>query len=128
MSSATPGDRILVQVQTAWLPDHSAPEDGRYAFSYTITIENAGDSAAQLISRHWIITDANGVEQEVRGDGVIGEQPRLAPGESFRYTSGAVIRTPVGSMRGAYEMAKDDGSRFEAPIPPFTLARPGTLN
>lgn len=128
MTSATSEDRIIVQVQTAWLPDHSAPEEGRYAFSYTITIENAGGSAAQLMSRHWIITDANGVEQEVRGDGVIGEQPRLAPGESFRYTSGAVIRTPVGSMRGTYQMEKDDGSRFEAEIPPFTLARPGTLN
>jgi ApaG protein len=128
VTDTTSGDRIVVQVQTAWLPDHSAPDEGRYAFSYTITIENAGDSAAQLISRHWIITDADGVEQEVRGDGVIGEQPRLAPGERFRYTSGAVIRTPVGSMRGAYEMEKDDGSRFKAQIPPFTLARPGTLN
>ncbi len=127
-TDASTGDRILIQVQTAWLPDHSAPDEARFAFAYTITIENAGDTAAQLISRHWIISDANGVEQEVQGDGVIGEQPRLAPGESFRYTSGAVIRTPVGSMRGSYRMEKDDGSRFEAPIPPFTLARPGTLN
>lgn len=97
-------------------------------FSYTITIRNAGSLPAKLISRHWIIADANGQEREVRGDGVVGEQPHLDPGEDFSYTSGAVLETPVGSMRGSYQMLAADGMTFDAPIPVFTLALPRTLH
>ena len=97
-------------------------------FAYTITIANMGDVAAKLLSRHWVITDANGKVQEVSGDGVVGEQPHLGPGESFRYSSGAVLETPVGAMQGSYRMEADNGTNFDAPIPPFTLAVPGVLH
>jgi ApaG protein len=97
-------------------------------FAYTITISNEGDIPAQLISRHWVITDANGKVQEVSGDGVVGEQPHLEPGEVFRYSSGAVLETPVGAMQGLYRMKTDNGISFDAPIAPFTLAVPGVLN
>ena len=117
-----------VAVVTTYLPGHSKPELGQYAFAYTITITNNGDVAAQLISRHWIITDANGKVQEVNGDGVVGEQPYLNPGEEFRYSSGAVLETPVGAMQGIYRMEADGGIAFDAPIAPFTLAVPGLLN
>ena len=119
---------IRIEVETAYLDQQSDPEQGRYAFAYSITITNEGALAAQLLSRHWIITDANGGVQEVRGEGVVGEQPLIGPGEGFRYSSGAVIPTPVGSMRGAYQMVDESGRRFEAPIAAFTLARPGALH
>jgi ApaG protein len=96
-------------------------------FSYTITIRNEGNASARLLTRHWIITDANGKVQEVRGDGVVGEQPYLKPGQGFRYSSGAVLETPVGAMQGSYEMITDEGMRFDAPIAAFRLAMPGIL-
>jgi ApaG protein len=119
---------IRIKVQTTYMPEQSDPEAERYVFAYTVTIRNEGTSAAQLLNRHWIITDANGHESEVRGPGVVGEQPHLKPGEGFRYSSGAVLETPVGSMRGSYQMADETGHRFDAPIAPFTLAVPGSLN
>jgi len=120
--------RIEVRAEPAYLEDQSAPNENRYVFAYTITIRNTGTVAARLISRHWFIVDANGNEREVRGDGVVGEQPHLRPGENFRYTSGAMLETPVGSMRGSYQMLADDGVRFDVPIPVFTLAIPRTLH
>jgi ApaG protein len=119
--------RIGIEVATVYLADQSEPRERRFVFAYTITIRNEGPVPAQLMTRHWIITDADGRVQEVRGDGVVGEQPRLAPGQGFRYSSGAVIETPVGSMHGSYQMQTDDGERFDAPIPPFRLAQPGVL-
>ena len=120
--------RIRVDVETAYLEDQSEPRDRRFVFAYTITIRNEGDVAARLLTRHWIITDADGRVQEVRGDGVVGEQPYLKPGQGFRYSSGAVIETPVGSMHGSYQMVADDGAHFDAPIPAFRLAIPGLLH
>ncbi len=119
---------IDVAVQTHYLEDQSAPDDDRFVFAYTIRIENSGRVAARLISRHWIITDANGKIEEVRGDGVIGEQPLLHPGQHFDYTSGAVLETSVGTMRGSYQMVADDGHRFDAPIAQFTLSIPRTVH
>ncbi len=119
---------ISISSQTQYLPEQSDESAGRYVFSYTITIRNAGLLPAQLISRHWIITDAQGLVQEVRGLGVVGAQPLLQPGESFEYTSGASIATPVGTMKGAYQMLAEDGTRFEAPIPEFTLSVPRVLH
>ena len=118
---------INIDVSTRFLDDQSEPDAGRYAFAYTIRIPNVGDRPAQLRRRPWVITDSNGKVQEVRGDGVVGEQPHLPPGESFEYTSGAIIETPVGTMQGAYEMQDDEGEPFDAPIAPFTLAIPGIL-
>jgi ApaG protein len=120
--------RIRVDVETAYVEEQSDPQDGRFVFSYTITIRNEGPTPARLLTRHWIITDANGKVQEVRGDGVVGEQPYLKPGQGFRYSSGAVIETPVGSMQGSYQMVADDGEQFDAPIAPFRLAIPGVLH
>jgi len=97
-------------------------------FAYTITIRNEGEVAAKLLTRHWIITDADARVSEVRGDGVVGEQPYLKPGQGFRYSSGAVLETPVGTMQGSYQMIADDGARFDAPIPAFRLAMPGMLH
>lgn len=119
---------IRIQVATSYIDDQSEPDSDRYVFAYTITISNSGSVAAQLISRHWIITDANGKVQEVNGDGVVGEQPYLSPGEEFRYSSGAVLETPVGAMQGIYRMEADGGIAFDATIAPFTLAVPGLLN
>jgi len=119
---------IRVQVVTNYIDDQSRPESGRYVFAYTITITNNGDVPVRLISRHWVITDANGKVQEVSGDGVVGEQPHLNPGEVFRYSSGAVLETPVGAMQGLYRMEADNGVKFDAPIAPFTLAVPGVLH
>jgi ApaG protein len=113
---------IAISVETRYLPEQSSPEQTHFAFAYQVTIENKGQRTAQLLNRHWIITDAEGRVQEVRGPGVIGEQPVLHPGERFQYTSGAVLPTPVGSMHGSYEMLADDGRSFEVPIPPFRLA------
>jgi ApaG protein len=120
--------RITVDVDTAYVEEQSDPRDKRYVFAYTITIRNEGGVPAKLLTRHWIITDANGKVQEVRGDGVVGEQPHLQPGQGFRYSSGAVLETPVGTMHGSYQMIADDGERFDAPIAPFRLAIPGLLN
>lgn len=119
---------ISVGTTTKYLSDQSDESAGRYVFSYTITIRNAGNASAQLISRHWIITDARGQVQEVRGLGVVGAQPMLKPGESFEYTSGTSIATPVGTMRGTYQMVGEDGSRFDAAIPEFTLSVPRVLH
>jgi len=119
---------IAVTAQTQYLPEQSDEGGQRYVFAYTITIRNAGRVAAQLISRHWIITDAQGLVQEVRGLGVVGAQPLIEPGESFEYTSGASIGTPVGTMRGSYQMLATDGTRFEAAIPEFTLSIPRVLH
>ena len=119
---------IDVAVQTHYLEDQSAPDDHRFVFAYSIRIANAGRIAARLISRHWIITDANGKVEEVRGDGVVGEQPLLRPGDHFDYTSGAVLQTPVGTMRGSYLMVADDGHRFQAQIAQFTLSIPRTVH
>ena len=119
---------IRIQVATTYVDDESEPDADRYVFAYTITISNSGQVPAQLISRHWIITDANGKVQEVNGDGVVGEQPKLKPGEEFRYSSGAVLETPVGAMQGLYRMEADGGISFDALIEPFTLAVPGLLH
>lgn len=119
---------IDIAVATRFLDEQSQPAEGRYVFAYTITIRNRGKVPARLLGRHWIITDANGKVQEVRGEGVVGEQPWLRPGDDFQYTSGAVLETAVGTMRGSYDMLADDGTRFEAPIPPFTLSVPRTLH
>jgi ApaG protein len=123
-----PSYTIDVQVETRFVPDQSKPHDNRYVFAYTVTLHNAGDMPARLLARHWVITDANGKVEEVRGEGVVGEQPWLRPGEHFEYTSGAVLDTAVGTMRGSYQMLADDGTRFDAPIPPFTLSIPRTLH
>lgn len=117
-----------VSVQTTYLPDQSSPEDTKFTFAYTVTIINVGNIAAQLISRHWIITDANNQVQEVKGLGVVGAQPLLAPGQQFEYTSGTQLATPVGAMRGSYKIVAEDGTFFDALIAPFTLAVPQVLN
>jgi ApaG protein len=113
---------IRIQVTTDFLEQESDPEAERFVFSYTITISNTGKVPARLLNRHWIITDANGKVEEVRGKGVVGKQPHLQPGEQFRYTSGTLLATPVGSMHGSYDMLADDGTRFDAAIAPFSLA------
>ena len=119
---------ISVAARSVYLPEQSDAQAGRYVFAYTITITNTGTVPAQLVSRHWIITDANNHVQEVRGPGVVGEQPLLKPSESFQYTSGAAIATPVGTMRGSYQMVGEDGVQFDAPIPEFTLSMPRVLH
>ena len=117
-----------VEVETRYIPDQSAPQQNRYVFSYTVTIRNHGSLPAKLMSRHWVITDANGKVEEVRGEGVVGEQPYLKPGDGFRYSSGTVIATPVGSMQGSYHLIADDGSEFDTPIPAFSLSMPNALH
>ena len=119
---------IGIEVITDYVSEQSEPSADRYVFAYTITITNNGNVPARLISRHWIITDANGKVQEVSGDGVVGEQPHLEPGQEFRYSSGAVLETPVGAMQGLYRMEAENGVNFDAPIAPFTLAVPGVLH
>lgn len=119
---------IDVEVETQYLPSESAPDDGRYVFAYTVTLHNIGTVPARLLSRHWLITDEDGAVKEVRGAGVVGEQPYLRPGEAFRYTSGTQLGSAVGSMRGSYEMVADDGTHFNAEIDPFFLAAPRTLH
>lgn len=121
-------NHIDVQVETNYMESQSQPEEQRFVFSYTVTIRNEGRVPARLMNRHWIITDANGKVQEVRGEGVVGEQPHLKPGETFRYTSGTVLDTPVGSMQGSYDMVDSQGNHFDAMIPAFSLARPGSLH
>jgi ApaG protein len=119
---------FTVTVSPRFLPEQSDPENERYLFAYTIRIANTGEVAAQLLSRHWIITDANQHVDEVRGPGVVGEQPHLEPGEAFEYTSGCPLPTPFGSMRGSYQCKADDGTTFEVPVPEFLLSVPRTLH
>lgn len=119
---------VIVSSQTQYVAEQSDEENGRFVFAYTITIRNSGSVPAQLVSRHWIITDGRNQVQEVRGLGVVGAQPLLKPGESFEYTSGAAIATPVGTMRGSYQMVAEDGTHFDAPIPQFTLSVPRVLH
>jgi ApaG protein len=121
-------DGIRVKVESRYLPEQSSPRVGRYVWAYTVRIENEGDRAAKLVSRHWIITDGRGGIEEVRGPGVVGEQPHLEPGERFQYTSGCVLTTTKGSMRGSYQMVRDDGTEFEAEVAGFALELPPTLN
>ena len=119
---------IRVHVEPEFDPHRSLPEDGRWFFLYTVTIENLGEETVQLLTRHWVITDADGKVEEVRGPGVVGEQPRLAPGESFRYTSGCPLTTDVGKMEGSYQMITSDGQLFDIEIAPFTLCMPGLVH
>lgn len=119
---------ISVVVTPTYLPGQSEPEAGRHAHAYAVTITNTGAIGARLLSRHWVLTEADGQISEVRGDGVVGEQPWLAPGEQFEYRSGAVFRTPLGTMHGSYTFVDDGGVRFEVPIPTFLLAAPRTLH
>jgi ApaG protein len=117
-----------VSVVTQYIPEQSDPENEKYVFAYTITIKNEGTIPARLLTRHWIITNADGKTQEVQGEGVVGEQPHLQPGEGFKYTSGTMLETPVGSMHGTYHMLADDGQEFDCPIKPFTLSVPNKLH
>ena len=119
---------IAIAVRTRYLSEQSQPAQQRFVFSYTITLRNAGALPARLLSRHWVITDADGKVEEVRGEGVVGEQPWLRPGEGYEYTSGAVLTTSVGTMAGSYQMLADDGTRFDASIPSFVLSVPRTLH
>lgn len=119
---------IGIEVHTAYIEDQSDPGSSQYVFMYTIKIKNQGQQGAKLLSRHWIITDANGQVEEVKGDGVVGEQPYIKPGETFEYTSGAVITTPVGSMHGSYQMIDNDGQSFRVEIPAFSLSVPKILH
>lgn len=121
-------DGIRVDVETLYVESESDPDVNRYVFAYTVTIRNIGDTPAKLLTRHWVIRDANGKVQEVRGDGVVGEQPHLKPGEGFQYTSGAMLETSMGTMGGNYLMVTDDGAEFEASIPDFLLSAPRTLH
>ncbi len=126
--STQPTYDMTITTEAVYLPDQSDESADRYVFAYRIRITNTGTVAARLISRHWIITDAHQQRQEVRGDGVVGEQPHLQPGDSFEYTSGTSIATPVGTMRGSYRMLADDGTGFDAAIAEFTLSIPRTLH
>jgi ApaG protein len=120
--------QINVDVDTLYIESESSPVNSQYVFAYTITVTNTGTEAAKLMTRHWVITDANGHIEEVRGDGVVGEQPHLKPGEGFQYTSGAVLKTPIGTMSGSYQMMADNGNNFDADIPEFILSSPRTLH
>jgi len=126
--STTVTEGIRITVKPAYWPDRSTPEAGNFAFMYTVEISNVGSAPAQLKSRHWVITDANGQVEEVRGEGVVGKQPRLAPGERFEYTSWAMLKTPFGTMRGSYAMVRPDGTKFEAKIGEFALTQPHALH
>jgi len=119
---------IIVEVENEYAAEHSEPDQGRFVFIYDISIHNTGHRAAQLISRHWVITDADGEVDEVQGEGVVGEQPVIEPGATYRYNSFCVLETPVGCMQGSYRMLDENGYEFDAPIPAFTLALPGSLN
>ena len=128
MNRSTDDYAFDITVATRYLDSQSEPGQDRYVFAYTISIRNSGSEAARLTRRHWLITDGNGKVQEVEGEGVVGEQPWLRPGDDFEYTSGAVLETSLGTMRGSYDMLADDGTRFAAPIPAFTLTIPRTLH
>ena len=119
---------IRVKVESEFVPDRSDPNNGEFFFAHTVKIENHGSEPVRLLSRHWIITDGMGKEQEVRGPGVVGKQPRLEPGEAFEYTSACPLTTQIGSMHGTYRMVLNDGRQFDAEIAPFPLTQPGTLN
>lgn len=119
---------FAVEVETQYIVEESDPDSERYVFAYTITISNSGKSPATLLRRHWLITDASGEVEEVEGAGVVGEQPCIKPGESFRYTSGAVLKTPVGAMQGSYQFARDDATSFSVPIPVFSLSVPNMVH
>jgi ApaG protein len=119
---------VVIETQVNYLPEQSNEADNRFVFSYTITISNLGRTSAKLISRHWVITDAHNHVQEVRGQGVVGEQPLLQPSQSFEYTSGTVLTTQVGTMRGSYQMLAEDGTEFEVEIPQFVLSVPRVLH
>ena len=121
-------NNIRVDVETRYIEDQSNPEQNYYVFAYTITIQNQGQQSAQLLTRHWVITDSNRKIQEVRGDGVVGEQPLLKPGEQFVYTSGTMLETAVGTMKGSYQMLADDGSQFDATVDEFVLSTPRVLH
>jgi ApaG protein len=121
-------NRIQVDVETRYIEEQSNPEQNYYVFAYTITIQNKGQQAAKLLTRHWVITDSNQKVQEVRGEGVVGEQPHLKPGEQFVYTSGTMLETAVGTMKGSYQMRADDGSHFDAEIDEFVLSTPRVLH
>ncbi len=125
---STAANKIDIEVETQYIEEQSIPAEDRYVFAYTITIRNSGNQPAKLLARHWLITDGDGNTQEVNGEGVVGEQPHIGPGDYFRYTSGTVLDTPVGTMEGSYQMQADDGERFEAYIPIFTLSQPHTLH
>ncbi len=122
------GEGIEVEVDTHYMESESEPDEDRYVFAYTVTIRNNGKVPAKLLTRHWIITDANGKVQEVKGDGVVGETPHLKPGEGFQYTSGTMLDTPMGTMGGSYQMITDEGIEFDASIPDFLLTTPRTLH
>ena len=119
---------IKVEVATRYLESDSSPDEERFVFAYTITILNQGDTPARLLTRHWVITHGNGRKQEVRGEGVVGAQPRIKPGEGYQYTSGTILETPMGTMGGSYQMVTDDGQEFDASIPEFLLSTPRTLH
>ena len=121
-------NNIRVDVETRYIEDQSNPEQNYYVFAYTITIQNKGQQSAQLLTRHWVITDSNQKVQEVRGEGVVGEQPLLKPGEQFVYTSGTMLETSVGTMKGSYQMLADDGSQFDATVDEFVLSTPRVLH
>ena len=127
MSTAST-EGIEVSVQSEFRADRSAPAQGRFLYTYTVRISNAGEGPARLLARHWTITDARGEREEVKGDGVVGQQPRIEPGHSFQYTSFCVLKTPLGQMRGTYTMQREDGTTFDAEIAPFALAVPSALN
>lgn len=120
--------QFQISVQTQYIEAQSEPENERYVFAYTIQITNTGSHGATLNARHWVITDANGEVTEVKGQGVVGEQPYIAPGKSYEYSSGAVLNTPIGTMQGSYQMETDSGTQFDTPIPVFSLAAPGALH
>ena len=122
MSGMSTNQQIKITVTPHYLQEQSEPENNQYIFAYTVHMENQGDTAAQLLTRHWIITDSEGKTEEVRGPGVVGEHPHLKPGESFEYTSGAILQTPVGAMMGSYQMRDENGDLFDAVIPAFTLS------
>ena len=126
--STTITDGIRIVVKPAYWPERSSPESGQFAFTYSVEITNTGTTAATLRTRHWVITDADGRVEEVRGDGVVGKQPRLGPGEHFEYTSWAMLRTPFGTMRGSYGMARPNGDQFDAKIGEFSLTQPNALH
>lgn len=119
---------VHIDIKTQYMPAQSNPQENRFAYAYTITITNQGEQPVQLLSRHWLITDGNNYVKEVKGDGVVGEQPVIEPGGSYRYTSGALLETAVGSMEGSYQMVNEAGEHFDAPIPPFGLTQPTALH
>lgn len=121
-------NKIDIVVKPFYIAEQSDPNNNHFVFSYTVTIHNSGTTPAKLLSRHWIITDGDGQTQEVKGEGVIGEQPHLQPGEGFQYTSGTFMNTPFGTMHGSYQMINDDGEKFDASIPSFQLIAPNTLH